>query len=594
MVPTVQFFAKLKKLAVTLESETFKLQHDFENRNNNDDDYDDSETTARAMKAYHHLNCDVGNLKGQIQGQVAQLKAQENDVGSFIKASRVMQQRVTKDIQVLKGHWEKYGYQAPGNTQRPSHANGQQSEAAGEESEGNEAVEEGESQEEAGGSPSSSPQRAKPPASSDVTHTPQLSDFGLSEVQLKKTLAAAEWSMKVPELSLPPPLLYTPASPPMLFTPKCALRMDDEDLQTPQLSDFGITEHTMCMNNDFTMDLFKKNVEKPQRPSEDLPTPPMNTLMERSDTQAQNLRSPEPPDFRTPGLKIEKTNGDFPQYTLPESPCGLGHLPNTPEVPAFQTPYVNRLLSTKKSAWQPGNSDEDSRLFELPSPSNGATGSKRPWEYDVPEISIMGVEDREMPEMPNLESTLGSSLQNKSAKMPRNTLECKKERTDNSLDLDGPTQNFTLGTPQLRMDYDDPSTPEMPDLSSVTQDICKVVSQVQLNSPTVAVVHPRVRTNIYKNRAVSLSAVSESEFQSLPKYLRQITLHNLNQVVQNINTFTAESEGEHTEFQMEELRRICMVGIKTPIFILCLTELKRLEHIEGAGNTSVYKLCAQH
>lgn len=37
MDPTARFFTKLMKLAVTLESETAKLQHTFENRNNDDD-----------------------------------------------------------------------------------------------------------------------------------------------------------------------------------------------------------------------------------------------------------------------------------------------------------------------------------------------------------------------------------------------------------------------------------------------------------------------------------------------------------------------------------------------------------------------------
>ncbi|XP_010776569.1 uncharacterized protein [Notothenia coriiceps] len=251
---------------------------------------------------------------------------------------------------------------------------------------------------------------------------------------------------------------------------------------------------------------------------------------------------------------------------------------------------MNYLVSSKKNAGQPGNS-EDSHFFE--SPCTGAIGSKRPWEYDVPEIGSMGAEDMEMPEMPNLECTLGNSLQKRSEKMLRKTFNIKKENkepTVKSLDLDSPTQNFSLGIPRIRMDYEEPTTPEMPELSSVTQDICKLVSQAQLKNPTVAVVHPNIRVKNDKNR---LSAVSESEFQILPKYLRQITLHNLNQVVEHINTFTAESEGEHTEFQMEELQRICMVGTKTPIFILCLTELKRLKHIGGARNTAVYELCTQ-
>ncbi|XP_033966094.1 SKA complex subunit 3 [Pseudochaenichthys georgianus] len=577
MNPTVPFFAKLKKLAVDFQSETLKLQHDFEHRND-DNDGDDSETTDRAMRTYHQMNCEVGNLKGQLQGQIAELKAQENYVDSFIKASRVMQKKVTKDIQVFKEHLEKYGYQAPRDTQRASKANARQSKAAGEQSEDSEAgEEEGESQEEAGGSPSSSPQTAKPPAFTDLMRTPRLSDFGLSEKQLKKSFSEVP---PMPEMSLPHPSLYEPA-PPMPFTPKCALRMDDEDLRTPQPSEFGLEEYTMCLNNDFTMDLFKKNVENPQRPSQDRPEPPVNALMEGLNTQAHNLETPETPVFSTQGLKIRKKNVHCSSNDPPGSPRRLGNLPTTPEVPECLTPYMNCLVSSKKSAQQPGNSEEDSHCFE--SPRTGAIGSKRPWEYDAPEISSMGAEDMEMP---NLESILGNSQQKRSEKMLRNTFNIKKENkepTVSSLDLDGPTQNFSFGTPRIRMDYGEPTTPEMPDLSSVTQDICKLVSQAQLKNPNI-----RGKTD--KNR---LSAVSESEFQTLPKYLRQMTLHNLNQVVEHINTFTAESEGEHTEFQMEELQKISMVGRKTPIFILCLTELKRLKLIGGARNTAVYKLCTQ-
>lgn len=46
------------------------------------------------------------------------------------------------------------------------------------------------------------------------------------------------------------------------------------------------------------------------------------------------------------------------------------------------------------------------------------------------------------------------------------------------LELDGRTQEFNLGTPRLRADLEDPSTPEMPDLSSITQDICKVCEMI--------------------------------------------------------------------------------------------------------------------
>lgn len=58
--------------------------------------------------------------QGQIQGQIAQQRAQDNELYRFIKVARVMEQRLAKDIQALKGHWEKYGYQAPQDTRRPT------------------------------------------------------------------------------------------------------------------------------------------------------------------------------------------------------------------------------------------------------------------------------------------------------------------------------------------------------------------------------------------------------------------------------------------------------------------------------------------
>lgn len=54
---------------------------------------------------------------------------------------------------------------------------------------------------------------------------------------------------------------------------------------------------------------------------------------------------------------------------------------------------------------------DDGLTSELPTPPrNRETNFKRTWEYDVPELSTFVVEDKQMPEMPNLESILGNSL----------------------------------------------------------------------------------------------------------------------------------------------------------------------------------------
>uniref|UniRef100_G3N935 Spindle and kinetochore associated complex subunit 3 n=1 Tax=Gasterosteus aculeatus aculeatus TaxID=481459 RepID=G3N935_GASAC len=403
--------------------------------------------------------------QGQIQGQIAQQRAQDNELDRFIKVARVMEQRLAKDIQALKGHWEKYGYQAPQDTRRPTmvtsctqmcfhcdfatppHAETEDEAAAEMETE---STNEGVNQEEDGGSrsSSSSPRPSPgPPSLADPLRTPQLSDFGLSEVEMKRALAGVEWCSEaplMPELSLRHPSLSTPAPPPMPLTPKRALRMDDDELQAPQMSDFGLSEHTMCLNNDFTMDLLRKNY--------------MYTL----NRSLQNLVSPEPPVFLTPGFKVSRT--DAPR----SPPARSGNLPASPEVPVFETPYMNPMAASRKvdqfkvcSARQPEPVDARADGGP-PSPR-----SKRRWEYDVPDVSIAGAEDNPMPAMPNLESALGNSLQT----VRRKHLFSQISGTQAE---ESAAQDFSPGTPRLRVDYQEPSTPEMPDLSSVTQDICKV------------------------------------------------------------------------------------------------------------------------
>ncbi|KAM9343806.1 SKA complex subunit 3 [Pholidichthys leucotaenia] len=594
MDPITQFFSRLKKLAVTLESETVRLQDEFENRNTDGD----SETTMRAMKAYHEFNTEVRTLKTQVQDQLAQVKAKKDEVSSFIEACKVMKDKVTKDIEAVKEHWEKYGYQAPCYTTFTFSREADSDDKETDENYANSAEGEEGSEEEEGKNDTSSLPKVDPPFT-DVLRTPQLSNFGLSEMQLKRALARGEWCSEVPpmpKMNLPQPSLNTQ----MPVTPKCALRMDDFELQTPRMHDFGLTERTVCLNNDFTVSLSMKNVETLQRTPQDTTEPPVNSLMEGLQTNADTLVSPEPPVLCTPGFKIIKpvNSGSSPpaqDNNDPASPCDSGNQPTTPEVPAFQTPYVNRLVSTKKSAQQPElqivqvNQDGDS--FQLAvSPCNRAAGSTRSWEYSVPDIAIFEVDSEQMPVMPNLESDLGNSLQSRNAKLPklRDQEKVNKVPSVSGMELDGVAQEFSLGTPHVRRNYQEPSTPEMPDLSSVTQDICKLVSQTLIKK--TAVVHPHNHPENDRCRVLRLTVVSEREFQSLPSYLRHVSLHNLNQAVCKINKFTEEHQGQQSEFHSEELKRIISIGTKAPVCILCLKLLKRLEQLGGDRDSAVFRL----
>lgn len=114
-----------------------------------------------------------------------------------------------------------------------------------------------------------SPPAGSPPPVTNPMHTPNLSDFGLSEMMLNRVLGRAQQDPEEapkPNISFTEDALVTPEPPAIILTPRCALRMDDDELMPPQLQDLGLSENTMCLINDFTMNLpMHKNIVKPQR-----------------------------------------------------------------------------------------------------------------------------------------------------------------------------------------------------------------------------------------------------------------------------------------------------------------------------------------
>lgn len=66
-----------------------------------------------------------------------------------------------------------------------------------------------------------------------------------------------------------------------------------------------------------------------------------------------------------------------------------------------------------------------------------------------------------------------------------------------------------------------------------------------------------------------MPVVSESEFQSLPSYLKLMTLQNLNQAIHNINKFTAEYPGKYYKLLMVEyfegiyISMLCMLYLES-------------------------------
>uniref|UniRef100_A0AAY5L8Q0 Spindle and kinetochore-associated protein 3 n=1 Tax=Esox lucius TaxID=8010 RepID=A0AAY5L8Q0_ESOLU len=424
MDPTARFFGKLRNLVVNLETETASLQQAHQN---NDDEDRDVEV---AVSALHELHSEVRALK--VTSNLA------DNMRSFITKCMVLKQRTTEDIQRLRKHYEIYGYKS--DRLSPTESNSQDSDASAMEDEAELGEED---QVEVEGHQPSVPYV-------DPMRTPQLSDFGLSKIHLKRACGGTMFSSvetPTPTRTFHLPSLVSAMQPPIPKTPKCTLRMDEDDeLQTPRIVDFGLSEHTMCLNNDFTMDLQCKQSSKPAHV---LSAPLSNPMAHHLAT----MESPKAPVFSIPGLKITKLPQRAPSPPPRGSndlgsPCRLGNLQGTPEVPAFETPYINRLLSTRKVRLTFNRSVSVNDITHIL--ENGFYLSMA-FLQPVAKSHRMGAAGGEA----RLEQSIGAG-------------------EPPFLEIDGPTQTFNLGTPLVRGHCSEPPTPEMPDLSSVTQDIFKV------------------------------------------------------------------------------------------------------------------------
>lgn len=247
-------------------------------------------------------------LQKQVQSQLASQEDGSNELRSFIKACMVLKQRTTEDIERIQRHYEKYGYKPHKAVLKPGvhlthcsivsimaviptllsksllslflytyslhicilscflevNCKGEADERSSVDDEPEGTFSEETAGDEKGPveAPECETPEKMPIPTVDQMRTPQLSDFGLSALHLQTMLGNSQMSQYVdpaPALTPPPLILKMHEFQPK--TPKCSLSMDEEAL-TPRLEDFGITESTMCFNNDFTMDLFRKKPPK--------------------------------------------------------------------------------------------------------------------------------------------------------------------------------------------------------------------------------------------------------------------------------------------------------------------------------------------
>ncbi|OXB57391.1 hypothetical protein ASZ78_011026 [Callipepla squamata] len=206
-----------------------------------------------------------------------------------------------------------------------------------------------------------------PPVPRDPLRSPQLSDFGLSQYAFSRHWGALDRQRAAnagQENAKQKTPLTAPAPCALPKTPKCMLKMDDYECVTPKLEHFGISEHTMCMNEDYTMALMSKTAQSDSlapkgdhevdvakmAPGETAVTPgPKTKAADENVSAADCMASPVVPVFCTPGVKVP-SRADA--AALPEPPereqLPLPTHAATPPPPDFEARWLKRDVTVKQ------------------------------------------------------------------------------------------------------------------------------------------------------------------------------------------------------------------------------------------------------
>nr|XP_045010012.1 spindle and kinetochore-associated protein 3 [Jaculus jaculus] len=309
------FHAKLRSLARTLDCETARLQRALDGEDSDFEDY--------PMRILYDLHSEVQTLKADISILLDKARLESQESIGFIKATKVLMKKNSADITKIREFFQKYGY----NTRVKENSVCQQEVVdSAPELAPCEGFQKPGVQDDL-----SSPCALSSSASEKPPRSPQLSDFGLERYMISQVPPnppqAANSRKEECTVETPP---VKEALVKVLKTPKCALKMDDFECVTPKLEQFGISEYTMCLNEDYTIGLKKmKNVKSeeatgtaPVTNDHSLVTPgPIIQQLEKNDAEYTN--SPLAPKFCTPGLKIPSTKTSAAlvstSYTLSKS-----------------------------------------------------------------------------------------------------------------------------------------------------------------------------------------------------------------------------------------------------------------------------------
>ncbi|XP_074012687.1 spindle and kinetochore-associated protein 3 [Numenius arquata] len=336
------FFGKLRALSLTLEKEAKQLERALHKE---DTDYEE-ESPIRAL---HDLHCEIKTLKEDVNASLNKSSSEKQAIHDFMKASEILMQRNAADLGKIRELFQKYGYKprVKDSTEEEEEVN----------SDLTVSVQNKSDEEKADDVPHLPASPEKPPVPKDPLRTPQLSDFGLSQYAFSRPWSAVKGQHATnarQEDSKNGTLLKTQSPCILPKTPKCMPKTDDYECATPKLEHFGISEHTMRMNEDFTMSLMRKaaqtnkklvkkddhEVNVPEMTSRKIMVTPGRKPKVTADSAADWMPSPMVLVFCTPDVKTpSRTNSTLSRSPeTNELPCPA-HT-QTPQFPDFETRWL--------------------------------------------------------------------------------------------------------------------------------------------------------------------------------------------------------------------------------------------------------------
>ncbi|XP_072706601.1 spindle and kinetochore-associated protein 3 isoform X1 [Ciconia boyciana] len=337
------FFGKLRALALTLEKEARQLERALRRE---DTDYED-ESPIRVL---HDLHCEIRSLKEDVNASLGKSCSEKQAIHDFMKASEILMQRNAADLGKIRELFQKYGY-------KPCVKDSTEEEEVVD-SDSMVSVQNKSDEEKADDVPPLPACTEKPLVPKDPLRNPQLSDFGLSQYAFSRPWSAVKGqratnAYQENSKSRTPLKTQTPCILPK--TPKCMLKMDDYECVTPKLEHFGISEHTMCMNEDYTMSLIHKTAQTSKKlvkkgdhevkvpemtPREIMVTPVPNPKV-TAENAADWMASPMILVFCTPDVKIpSRTNSTVLSRSPATNELPLPSHTGTPQLPDFETRWL--------------------------------------------------------------------------------------------------------------------------------------------------------------------------------------------------------------------------------------------------------------